>query len=320
MSDSTLLIERFGFTVHVTLNRPECRNAMSLFMLTELDALFDSLQDDRSVRAVVIRGCNGHFCAGGDIKDMANARAKAMAATSDATSSFYELNRAFGRVMLRANELPQVLITVLEGAVLGGGFGLACVSDVGIAAHNAQFGMPETSLGVIPAQIAPFVVQRIGLTQARRLALLGERFDGAEAVRLGIAHYLAQDAGDIEKLLNAVLNKGRGFRCRFLPNCWWPIAVRSPPASCAPRRKWGIAPWRSTATPMPTPSTSRRRMKPCTSVPPPWGNPISTSPPSLPPRKKPAPTRFNPAMVFCRKTPPSRKPAPTTTSCSSAPR
>lgn len=207
MSDSTLLIERFGFTVHVTLNRPESRNAMSLFMLTELDALFDSLQDDRSVRAVVIRGCNGHFCAGGDIKDMANARAKAMAATSDATSSFYELNRAFGRVMSRANELPQVLITVLEGAVLGGGFGLACVSDVGIAARNAQFGMPETSLGVIPAQIAPFVVQRIGLTQARRLALLGERFDGAEAVRLGIAHFLAQDAGDIEKLLNDVLNK-----------------------------------------------------------------------------------------------------------------
>jgi isohexenylglutaconyl-CoA hydratase len=64
--------------------------------------------------------------------------------------------------------------------VLGGGFRFTCVSDVAIATETAQFGMPETSLGVIPAQIAPFVVQRIGMTQARRLALLGARFNGAK--------------------------------------------------------------------------------------------------------------------------------------------
>lgn len=207
MSDSSLLISRFDSVVHVTLNRPEVRNAMSLFMLSELNTLFDSLQDDRSVRAVVIRGCNGHFCAGGDIKDMAAARAKAVQSSTDGTSTYYELNRAFGRTITRANELPQVLITVLEGAVMGGGFGLACISDVGIVEKSAQFGLPETSLGVIPAQIAPFVVQRIGLAQARRLALLGERFNGEEAVRLGIAHYLANDTGEIEARLNDVLHR-----------------------------------------------------------------------------------------------------------------
>lgn len=207
MTESTLLIERFDSVAHVTLNRPDCRNAMSLFMLSELNALFDSIQDDLSMRAVVIRGCNGHFCAGGDIKDMATARTRAASANANPAQSFYELNRAFGKLILRANTLPQVLITVLEGAVLGGGFGLACVSDVGIAARTAQFGLPETGLGVIPAQIAPFVVQRVGLTQARRLALLGERFDGTEAVRLGVAHLLAETPGDIEKLLNDVLGK-----------------------------------------------------------------------------------------------------------------
>jgi isohexenylglutaconyl-CoA hydratase len=177
---------------------------MSLFMVKELNALFDSLQDDRSVRALVIRGANGHFCSGGDIKDMANARTQA---TADPATSFYALNRAFGVMINRANQLPQVVITVLEGAVLGGGFGLACISDVAIAAQSAQFGLPETSLGVIPAQIAPFVVQRVGLTQARRLALLGERFNGEEAVRLGIAHFLAKDAGETEQLLNRVLKQ-----------------------------------------------------------------------------------------------------------------
>ncbi len=56
---------------------------------------------------------------------------------------------------------PQTVVVILEGAVLGGGFGLACVSDVAISRDNAQFGLPETGLGVIPAQIAPFVVKRI---------------------------------------------------------------------------------------------------------------------------------------------------------------
>ena len=207
MTESTLLIERFDHVIHVTLNRPETRNAMSLFMVNELRNLFASLQDDVTTRAVVIRGSNGHFCAGADVRDLAEGRARAAQAGSDPTQSLVDLNRAFGHLMTQANHLPQVLITVLEGAVLGGGFGLACVSDVGITLQSTQFGLPETGLGIIPAQIAPFVVQRIGLTQARRLALLGERFNGDEAVRLGIAHFAASDSNTLEKTLNEVLAK-----------------------------------------------------------------------------------------------------------------
>ncbi|HCP21930.1 MAG TPA: enoyl-CoA hydratase, partial [Marinobacter hydrocarbonoclasticus] len=85
---------------------------------------------------------------------------------------FYKLNRAFGQMIQQVNESSKVVIAITEGAVMGGGFGLACVSDLAIAGPTAKFGMPETTLGVIPAQIAPFVVERIGLTQARRLALL----------------------------------------------------------------------------------------------------------------------------------------------------
>src|SRR3546814_8013472 len=83
---------------------------------------------------------------------------------------------------------PQVVIAICEGAVLGGGFGLACVSDIAFAHVDARFGMPETTRGLPPAQIAPFVVERIGLTQARRLCLTGAQFRGAEALRLGIVH------------------------------------------------------------------------------------------------------------------------------------
>ena len=100
---------------------------------------------------------------------------------------------------------------MLEGAVMGGGFGLACVSDVAIAAGDAKFGLPETGLGVIPAQIAPFVVQRIGLTRARRIALTGQRFDGHHALTLGVVHEVADSPTELDKKLAEVLGEIR--RC-----------------------------------------------------------------------------------------------------------
>lgn len=196
----TLLLELHGGVLHITLNRPDSRNAMSLQMVSELRTVLASVRDDRSVRALVLSGAGGQFCAGGDIKDMANARAQG----SDA---YRDLNRAFGSLLEEAQHAPQVLITVLQGAVLGGGFGLACVSDIAIADHQAQFGLPETSLGLLPAQILPFVVQRIGLTEARRLALTAARFDGHQARRLGLVHFVEQDSQALAERLDEVLQQ-----------------------------------------------------------------------------------------------------------------
>lgn len=190
----TLLLEQVEGVLYVTLNRPASRNAMSLAMVEELRAVLRAVRNDLSVRALVLRGADGHFCAGGDIKDMAGARAKG-------GDAYRELNRAFGSLLEEAQAAPQVLVAVLEGAVLGGGFGLACVSDIAIAHQGAKFGLPETSLGILPAQIAPFVVKRIGLTQARRLALTAARFDGAEALRLGLVHFSeADDQAVVDRL------------------------------------------------------------------------------------------------------------------------
>ena len=201
----TLLLKLKDHALHITINRPKVRNAMSLQMVQELMSVFESIKHDRTIRAVVIRGADGHFCAGGDIKDMSNARA-AVSNANESSDPFFTLNREFGRMITQVNHAPQVVIAVIEGAVLGGGFGLACVSDVAIAAESAKFGLPETGLGIPPAQIAPFVVTRIGLTQARRLALLGARFDGVEAEKLGIVHYVCNSEDAINKQLDEVLS------------------------------------------------------------------------------------------------------------------
>lgn len=194
----TLLLESRNGVLLIRLNRPESRNAMSLQMVAELRMVMAAVRDRRSVRALVLRGAGEHFCAGGDLKDMAGARAHGSAA-------YRELNRAFGALLEEAQQMPQVLICLLQGAVLGGGFGLACVSDIAIAEQSAQFGMPETSLGLLPAQIAPFVVQRIGLTQARRLTLTAARFDGAEAQHLGLVHFVEPDAQALQARLEQQL-------------------------------------------------------------------------------------------------------------------
>ena len=202
----TLLLREDGPFLHITLNRPESRNAMSLTMVNELMAVFDAIAADDHCRAVILRGSQGHFCAGGDIKDMAGARMKAAAGDNDA---YFQLNRRFGEMITRANKLPQVLITVIEGAVLGGGFGLACVSDIAICQQDAKFGLPETTLGILPAQIAPFVVKRIGLTQTRRLALTAARFNGSEAERLGLVHFSETDSEAVDARLHQVLSQVR---------------------------------------------------------------------------------------------------------------
>lgn len=186
----TLVLVRRGPRLDVTLNRPERRNAMSALMNRELREVFDAIADDAQARIVVLRGAGGWFCAGGDMKE----RDKSLEEPADPREAARERNRFGGQLFAKINNAPQAVIAVVEGAAVGGGFGMACTADITIAHREAVFGMPETSLGVPPAQIAPYVVRRLGLSQARRLAVTGARFKGEEALALGLAHFVGDDA------------------------------------------------------------------------------------------------------------------------------
>ena len=193
---STLIVEDEFPVLTVTLNRPSVANAMNLQMVNELMHVITEVEA-KQYRVLVLQGANGNFCAGGDIKDMQSAKGD--------KNALIELNRTFGLMIEKANTLPAVVVCLLQGAVLGGGFGLACVSDVAIAQTSAKFALPETSLGIIPAQIAPFVVQRIGLTATRRMALLGVRIDADQALAVGIVHQLANDDNELAQQLNQTI-------------------------------------------------------------------------------------------------------------------
>lgn len=165
----------------VALNRPEVKNAMNAQMVTDLIAAFEGLRENREIRAVVLSGAGGTFCAGGDIKEMA---AAFQGGTVDAMGDAGRLDHLLQRVQTA----PQVVIAKVEGAAMGGGFGLVCAADIAVASADAKMGLPEVRLGLVPALISPYVIARVGLTRARELMLTGRRFGGEEAQQYGIVH------------------------------------------------------------------------------------------------------------------------------------
>ena len=126
----TLKIEVKTPFVYITLNRPEVKNAMNQHMVTELLDAFTTLRDDRSIRAVVLSGAGNTFCAGGDLKEM-QAEIMTRGTVEGRMSVLDELLNA-------VNRAPQVVIAKVEGAALGGGFGLVCVADMVVASATAS--------------------------------------------------------------------------------------------------------------------------------------------------------------------------------------
>lgn len=202
---NSLLVSREGSRVYVTINRPEAKNAITAEVVQEMDAVADAIADDRSVRTLIMRGSEGTFCAGGDIKGFKESFS-APAPGAGEPDPIAVNNRAFGDFMIKFNNLPQTTVGIVEGAAFGGGLGLTCVFDITIVHAETRFALSETGLGIPPAQIAPFVVQRVGLTTARRIALSGARFDGRHAYEIGLAHFLAESEEEIEATLKKVLN------------------------------------------------------------------------------------------------------------------
>jgi isohexenylglutaconyl-CoA hydratase len=200
----TLLLERKDRALHVTLNRPDARNAISREMVRDLAALTALLEQDRETNVVVVRGSNGTFCAGGDIRGFMQSFRSPPPKPGERDSVALG-NREFGTFMARFEALPQTIVMVVEGAAFGGGLGLLCAGDIVLATAEATFALSETGLGIPPAQIAPFVAARIGVARTRRLALTGMRFDGREAERIGLCDHTAADAAALDAALARTL-------------------------------------------------------------------------------------------------------------------
>ena len=210
----TLLLRRERSRLHVTLNRPQVKNALNPTLIGELRTVFQNLRDRRDIKVVILRGAGGTFCAGADLKNMEQSITEKRLGERDPIALN---NREYGTFLEMVNTTPQVVVAAVEGYAIAGGFGLLCVSDVAICTEDAGFAMSETAIGIVPAQIAPFVAARIGVPQTRHLALTAARFKGPEALRLGIAHHLVKDSAALDAKLEEILKQID--RCAPLGQC-----------------------------------------------------------------------------------------------------
>ena len=187
-----LQVEHRGAFWFARLNRPEKRNALSDALVEALGALLDRVGADLEARALVISGAGGHFCAGADF---AGFLALMQTAPGQADDPIARYNRGFGAMLERVAALPVPTIAVVNGVAMGGGCGLAAACDRVIAAEDATFAMPEVTIGVAPAQIAPFVVRRAGARRARWLMLGGARLKGVDAQAQGLVDVVVPSGG-----------------------------------------------------------------------------------------------------------------------------
>ena len=201
-----LTVRRDGPVEHLTLNRPEVRNAFNEQVIQELTEWTAAVQADRDVRVVVLAGAGSAFCAGADLTWMTR-----MASYSpeenvrDAT--------AMARLFSAIDRLSIPLIGRIHGAALGGGAGLAAVCDIVVADEGAVFGFTEVKLGIVPAVVSPYVLAKIGSSAARELFFTGARFDAVRAKEIGLVHAVVtadQMDGRVAEYVKEVLSAAPG--------------------------------------------------------------------------------------------------------------
>lgn len=183
---SELAISEGGPVRFLTLNRPEKRNALNEELIASLNAALDSVQNDDSVRVVVIRGAGNDFCSGADL-----------ASIKKLADSTYEDNLQDARQLMdlysMIRRLPVPVIAAVRGRALAGGAGLATACDIVLATGSARFGYPEVRIGFVPAMVMAILRRNLGEKQAFELSTLGFEFTAERAHEIGLVNRVLDD-------------------------------------------------------------------------------------------------------------------------------
>ncbi len=199
-----LRIERSGpggVVARVTLARPEVHNALDASLIADLRTTFTSLgrEEATSLRAIVLAGDGPSFCAGADVAWMRAAMSLDVEANEQDAMAAAEMFEAI-------DGCPVPVIARVHGAALGGGMGLCAVSDLVVAESGTRFGFTETRMGILPAMISPFVIAKIGETNARALFPSGRRFDAVRAYRIGLVHELVEGDAALDEAVEGAID------------------------------------------------------------------------------------------------------------------
>lgn len=179
-SDS-LLVERAGRILRLTLNRPERRNAMDDRLMIALAREFRAAASDREIRVVILTGAGDRaFCSGADLNPQAGTFGFDY---SEPVTTFAEMLRAARRVTVP-------VIGRINGHCLAGGMGLLAICDMAVATDTATFGLPEVKVGVFPMQVAAVLQSMIPPRKFAEMCFTGEAIGAEEAFAIGLLNYV----------------------------------------------------------------------------------------------------------------------------------
>ena len=165
--------------VFVTINRPHKKNAFDAATVAALHEAFDTLHGADNVRVVFVRGAGGTFSAGADLAWMRDAADWSEGDNRDDAMGLAKMLKSL-------HDVPALTVALVEGSAMGGGAGIVAACDMAVAIAGSRFAFSEVKLGLIPATIAPYVVEAVGARRARQLFLTGNIFDADYAAHAGL--------------------------------------------------------------------------------------------------------------------------------------
>ncbi|MFN4286925.1 MAG: enoyl-CoA hydratase-related protein [Brevundimonas sp.] len=175
-----------GGIVFVTINRPEKKNAFDAATIAALRETFETLHGADHVRVVFLRGAGGTFSAGADLEWMGEA-------VEWSESDNREDALGLARMLKALHDIPALTVALVEGAAMGGGAGLVAACDMAVALKGTKFAFSEVKLGLIPATIAPYVIEAVGPRRARALFCTANLFDADYAAHVGLVDAVVPD-------------------------------------------------------------------------------------------------------------------------------
>lgn len=182
--------------VFVTINRPQKRNAFDAATIAALYEAFETLHGADHVRVVFIRGAGGTFCAGADLAWMRDAADWSEGDNRDDAMGLAKMLKAL-------HDVPALTVALVEGAAMGGGAGIVAACDMAVAVKGTRFAFSEVKLGLIPATIAPYVIEAVGPRTARALFMTADVFDAEAAKSFGLIGHVLESADQIDGFVAA---------------------------------------------------------------------------------------------------------------------
>ncbi len=182
----------------ITLNRAQVHNAFNPVMISELTSEFLNQSTNPLTRVIVLTGKGKSFSAGADLGYMQSTKEFTIEENQEDARN---LEKLFHTIY----QTPKPVVGRINGAAFGGGVGLVSLCDISIAVEGTIFAFSEVNLGIMPAVISPYVIPKIGMSQATRYFLTGERFNAETALKIGLIHEITPSLSELDQKLDEIL-------------------------------------------------------------------------------------------------------------------